>query len=213
MIYYPPFIKKLFNKTFSQNKKIIDYRKYGIGGWHFIEHMDFEDDSQGPLYRDTYQHLDGRKTYVYDDQFADDEQLEILINEQNDLKKFNEKRQKQLSDFAKFIFIPHWILIGMFFVISIPKYGIWSFVSFLAYCFSFIAGFGFGVGLITGLYSKKEEIIRLLILIFLLIFGFGLISWSQLKTINIFNIEINFIIISLVMGLFRGKLLFFEEIE
>ena len=88
-----------------------------------------------------------------------------------------------------------------------------DFVSFLAYCFSFIAGFGFGVGLITGLYSKKEEIIRLLILIFLLIFGFGLISWSQLKTINIFNIEINFIIISLVMGLFRGKLLFFEEIE
>ncbi len=105
------------------------------------------------------------------------------------------------------------VLIRTFFAISIYQYGIWSFVSFLAYCFSFIAGYGFGFGLTIGSYSKKAEIIRLLFLIFLLIFGFILISTSQLKTINIFNFEVNFIIISLVMGLFRGKLLFFGEIE
>ena len=204
-------MRKLFDNAFKK-KKVIDYRKNGIGGWQFIEHVDTDED-YGLLYRDTYHHLDGRKTYVYDDQFADDEELEILINEQNDFKEFNERRQNQLNNFAKLIFIPHWFLIGIFFVISIPQYGIWSFVSFLAYCLSFIAGFGFGVGLITGSYSKKEEIIRLLILIFLLIFGFILISTSQLKTIIIFNSEINFIIISLVMGVFRGKILFFAEIE
>ena len=204
-------MRKFFENAF-QKKKVIDYRKYGIGGWQFIEHMDIDED-YGPLYRDTYQHLDGRKTYVYDDQFADDEELEILINEQNDLKKFNKKRQNQLSNFEKIIFIPHWVLIGTFFAISISQYGIWSFVSFLAYCFSFIAGYGFGFGLTIDSYSKKAEIIRLLFLIFLLIFGFILISTSQLKTINIFNFEVNFIIISLVMGLFRGKLLFFGEIE
>tara|TARA_Y100001978_G_C23665179_1_gene420819 strand:- start:337 stop:975 length:639 start_codon:yes stop_codon:yes gene_type:complete len=211
MIYYPLFLKKLFKNTFSQNKKIIDYRKYGIGGWHFIEHLDYCDDVDGPLYRDTYQHLDGRKTYVYDDQFADDEELKILIDEQNKLKSFFERRQKKISNLAKLIFIPHWVLIGMFFVISIPQYGIWSLVSFLAYCFSFVAGFGFGVGLISGFYNKKEEITRILILIILLIVAFLFLSLSQLKNFTILNLEINAIMFSLTMGILRGKLLLFEE--
>lgn len=200
-------MRKFFENAFKK-KKVIDYRKDGIGGWQFIEHMDIDAD-YGPLYRDTYQHLDGRITYVYDDQHADDEELEILINEQNDLKKFNKKRQNQINNFAKFIFVTHWFSIGTFFAISISQYGIWSIVSFLAYCISFSAGYGFGVGLIVDSDSKKEEIIRLLILIFLIIFVFILISASQLKTINIFNFEVNFIIISLVMGVFRGKLLLF----
>ena len=202
-------MRKFFENAF-QKKKVIDYRKYGIGGWQFIEHMDIDED-YGPLYRDTYQHLDGRKTYVYDDQFADDEELEILINEQNDLKKFNKRRQNQLSNFEKLIFIPHWVLIGTFFAISISQYGIWSFVSFLAYCFSFIAGFGFGVGLILGFYNKKEEITRILILIILLIVAFLFLSLSQLKNFTILNLEINAIMVSLTMGILRGKLLLFEE--
>ena len=205
MIYYPPFIKKLFNKIFSQNKKIIDYRKYGIGGWQFIEHLDFVDDSQGPLYRDTYQHLDGRKTYVYDDQ------LEVLIDEQNKLKSFFERRQKKISNIAKLISIVHWFFIGMFFIISIPKYGILTVISFSAYCLSFFAGFGLGVGLMSDFYNKKEEITRILILIILLIVAFLLFSLSQLKTFTFLNLEINAIIVSLTMGILRGKLLLFAE--
>ena len=171
-------IKKFFKNLFSKRKKVVDYRRDGIGGWKFIQHIDIHEDP-GPIYIDTYQHSDGRKTNVYDDEFADNEELDLLIKEQNDLNKFNEIRKKQVGNIIKFIFITHWVLVGIFFVISIPQYSFWCFFSFLAYCLSFIAGFGFGVGFINNFYSnKKEEIVRLLILFFLLILGFLLISWT-----------------------------------
>ena len=101
-----------------KKKKIIDYRSEGIEGWRFVEHLDFFEEEKGPRYRDTYQHIDGRKTYVYDDQFSDDETLEKLISQQNLLKQYEDKRKKKSWQSLKIYFLPTLVFDFIFFLIQ-----------------------------------------------------------------------------------------------
>ena len=196
-----------------KKKKIIDYKREGIEGWKFVAHLDFFEEEKGPLYRDTYQHIDGRITYVYDDQFSDDETLEKFISKQNLLKQYEDKRKKQVSNFSKFIFYPHWFLILFFFLFSSFDYGIYSLITLMGYLIAFISSFALGVRLNFS-YIKDfdfEEVKTLFILMISFFIGFILVQKSELNNLEILTFRIPFIFIPLIFGLLRGKLRFYEE--
>ena len=195
-----------------KKKKIIDYKVEGIEGWRFIAHLDFFEEEKGPLYRDTYQHIDGRITYIYDDQFSDDETLEKLISKQNLLKQYEDKRKKQVSNFSKFIFYPHWVLILFFFLFSFFDYGIYIFITLMGYLIAFISSFGLGVRLNFS-YIKDFDFEELKILfIFMISFLIGsiLVQKSELNNLEILTFRIPFIFVPLIFGVLRGRLSFYE---
>tara|TARA_Y100000589_G_scaffold36488_1_gene30590 strand:+ start:818 stop:1420 length:603 start_codon:yes stop_codon:yes gene_type:complete len=195
-----------------KKKKIIDYKVEGIEGWRFIAHLDFFEEEKGPLYRDTYQHIDGRITYVYDDQFSDDETLEKLISKQNLLKQYEDKRKKQVSNFSKFIFYPHWVLILFFFLFSFFDYGIYILITLMGYLIAFISSFGLGVRLNFS-YIKDfdfEELKILFILMISFLIGSILVQKSELNNLEILTFRIPFIFVPLIFGVLRGRLSFYE---
>ena len=197
----------------SKKKKIIDYKREGIEGWRFVGHLDFFEEEKGPLYRDTYQHIDGRITYVYDDQFSDDEKLEKFISQQNLLKQYEDARKKQVRNFSKFIFYPHWFVILFFFLFSTFNYGIYSLVTLISYLIVFISSFVLGVRLNFS-YIKDfdfEELKTVFILIISFFIGFILFQKSELNNLEISTFRIPFVFIPLIFGLLRGKLSFYEE--
>ena len=196
-----------------KKKKIIDYESEGIEGWRFVEHLDFFEEEKGPLYRDTYQHIDGRITYVYDDQFSDDETLEKLISKQNLLKQYEDKRKKQVRNFSKFIFYPHWFLILFFFLFSSFDYGIYVLITLMGYLIAFISSFALGVRLNFSYIKQSdfEKVKTLFILMISFFIGFILVQKSELNNFEILTFRIPFIFIPLIFGVLRGKLSFYEE--
>ena len=193
-------------------KKIIDYKKEGIDGWRFVEHLDFFEEEKGPLYRDTYQHIDGRKTYVYDDQFSDDELLDKFISKQNHLKQCEKKRKKKFTNFSKFIIQVHWFLILYFFLLSSFDYGINILTTLIGYLITFFSSYAFGARLNFSYieFDFEESITFFLLLIFIFI-GFFLLQKSELNNLKILTLRIHFIFIPLIFGLLRGKLNFYEK--
>ena len=198
---------------FLKKKKIYDYKKDGIDGWRFVEHLDFFEDEKGPLYRDTYHHFDGRKTYVYDDQFSEDEILDKFISNQNHLKQCEIKRKKKFTNFYKFIFHTHWFLILFFFLLSSFDYGINILPTLMGYLITFFSSYGFGARLNFS-YIKEfdfEEVITFFILLIFIFIGFFIFKNCELNNLKILTFRIHLIFIPLIFGLLRGKLSFYEE--
>ena len=196
-----------------KKKKIIDYKSEEIEGWRFVVHLDFFEEEKGPLYRDTYQHIDGRMTYVYEDQFSDDETLDKFISKQNLLKEYENKRKKQVRNFSKFIFYPHWFLILFFFFFRSFDYGTYSLITLMGYIIAFISSFTLAARLnfsyIRDLDFEEVKILFILLISFFL--GFFLVQKSELNNLEILTFRIPFIFIPLIFGVLRGKLIFYEE--
>ena len=195
-------MKKLFN-FFS--RKSIDFKKDGIGSWHFYRHTDLFDE---PYYFDTYKHSDGRLSNLYPNDRADDPELEKLI--QNNKKTINsEKRKaKYLRIFSRFIFLPHWffILLSGFNTKSTTD-GLFL-ISFLGYAIAFISFFGL-FNALKGLNIKfSKEIIILLAISFV---GFWIISLGQYRSIDLYGAKINLYLVALLMGNLKGFLSSIQE--
>ena len=185
-------------------KQSIDYKRKGIGGWHFVMHTDLFDE---PYYFDTYKHSDGRVSNLYPNGGADDPDLEKLIENNKKIINSENTKAKFVRIFSRFIFLPHWffILLSGINNQSIP-YGLFL-VSFLGYAITFISFFG----LFNVIKEQDIELREIIIFLTISIVGYLFIIIGKFTSISFYNEKINLYLIALLMGNIRGFLFSIEK--
>ena len=185
-------------------KKSIDYKRKGIGGWHFVLHTDLTDE---PYYFDTYKHSDGRLSNLYPNDRADDPDLEKLIRHNKKIINSEKRKAKYLKIFSRFIFLPHWffILLSGFHTKSMTD-GLFL-ISFFGYAIAFISFFGL-FNALKGHIKFSKEIIIFLAITFV---GFLIISLGKYRSIDLYGAKINLYFVALLMGNLKGFLYSIQE--
>ena len=186
-------------------KQSIDYKRKGIGGWHFFLHTDLSDE---PYYFDTYKHKDGRLSNLYLDDQADDPELEKLIKDNRKIINSEHKIAKYLRNFSRFLFLPHWffILLSGFNNETISE-GLFL-ISLLGYAITFISFFR----LFNVIYRQDIEYLKEIILFLTISFvGYLFIVFGKYTSIVVYNAKINLYLIALIMGNLKGFLFSIEK--